>query len=302
MRQHFMREFKGLGSYSLTRATLVITGYIFQIFVAFGIGYWLLHEPFAVWNVLGIVCVIGFIGTRLRGFNNIVHECSHFTFVEKREDNVLLGSICASLVLSCFKDYREEHMTHHMHLGDYDKDMDLHGIRDLRIEDPLTPRVILRHLVTPFLGLHLPYYLGANLSDSDGRHFQVMKIAIIALAAAFLIVDPLTAILLVWAPYVLAYSAINYWTDCIDHGGLIENDDALQSSRNVTVPGAMRWLLFPRNDCYHLVHHLFPGVPAAHLSSCHEKLLAHPAYRAQVANEGERPATESGEPESVRTV
>lgn len=302
VRQHFMREFKGLGGYSRGRASLIVAFYLAQLFAAVGVGYWLLSVDQTAWTIISMIAVIFFIGTRLRGFNNIVHECSHFSFAETREDNVLFGRICASLVLSSYKEYREEHMTHHAHLGDYEKDMDLHGIQDLRIEDPLTPRTILRHLATPLVGLHLPYYLGVNLSDSDGKAFLALKIGIIAAACGFMVVDPLTATLFVWVPFVWAYSAINYWTDCIDHGGLIESEDELESSRNVWVPRLVKWLLFPRNDCYHLVHHLFPQVPARHLEDCHERLLDHPAYRARVA--GEANATEGGtvEAETLKTV
>jgi fatty acid desaturase len=41
----------------------------------------------------------------------------------------------------------------------------------------------------------------------------------------------------------------------------------------------LRFFLFPRNDCYHLIHHLFPGVPVNHFDRCHEELLQDPKYR-----------------------
>jgi fatty acid desaturase len=91
---------------------------------------------------------------------------------------------------------------------------------------------------------------------------------------------------------VFAYSAINYWTDCIDHGGLVGETDELAASRNLVVPKILRVILFPRNDCYHLVHHLFPQVPTHHLDACHERLLDHPAYRARAVAETGRGAVE----------
>jgi fatty acid desaturase len=65
---------------------------------------------------------------------------------------------------------------------------------------------------------------------------------------------------------------MNYWTDCMDHAGLVASEDELDSSRNIVAPGLVRWLLFPRSDCFHLVHHLFPHIPARHLESCHRLL------------------------------
>ena len=265
---------------------LIVASYVLQVMATIGLGYWLLQQPLTLPTGLGVAAVVFFIGTRLRGFNNIVHECSHFTFTQRREDNVLFGSICASLVLGSFRDYRDEHMTHHAHCGDYDKDLDLQGIRDFRLEDPLTPRTILRHALTPLLGLHLRYYVNVSLSARDGEPYRALKIGLIAAAIVFLVLDPLAALLLVWVPFVWVYSALNFWTDCVDHGGLVGFADDLESSRNLLMPKQLSVILFPRNDCYHLIHHLFPQVPSRHLDACHKQLPTHPDYRART--EGSR--------------
>lgn len=279
---------------SRRKAMFIVASYILQVIVAIGLGYWLLQSPLSVPTGLALAVIVLFIGTRLRGLNNIVHECSHFTFSRHREDNIVLGSLCASMVLGCFADYRDEHMTHHAHLGDYEKDLDLQGIRRFRLEEPLTPRNTLRHILTPLLGLHLPYYLGINLSARDGAGYRALKIGLIAAAVVFLAADPLAALLLVWVPYVWVYTAINYWTDCVDHAGLVDGEDELDSSRNFAVPKRLRLFAFPRNDCYHLVHHLFPQVPAQHYDACHERLLTHPDYRARAQGRPGRDSARAG--------
>jgi len=282
VRQRFVREFRGLSVNSRDLAVTVVASYILQVAAAVAAGWWLLQPPVSLAEGLVVVLLMLFIGTRLRGFNNIVHECSHFAFTERREDNVLLGSICASMVLGTFASYRDEHITHHAHVGDYDHDLDLQGIRKFRLEDPLTARTVLRHVLTPLLGLHLPYYLRVSLSPRDGRAFRIMKLGLIAGAVLLLAVDPLAALLMVWVPFAWVYPTINYWTDCIDHGGLIGSRDELQASRNFAVPRRLRALLFPRNDCFHLVHHLFPQVPSQHLEACHQRLMSDAEYRTRV--------------------
>ena len=282
LRKRYMRHFSGLTRYNTLNGRLIVAGFFGQIVAALVTGHVILHHTTG-WSRYAILALLMvFIATRLRGLNNIVHECSHATFVEDRAENQFLGSLCASAVLSCYKDYRDEHLTHHQHLGDYDHDMDLQGIEGLGLHDPLTPKTIARHLVTPLIGRHLPYYLCANLSARDGKGFLAFKIGLIVSAFIFLALQPLTALLMVFIPFVLLYSALNYWTDCMDHAGLIESDDELEASRNIVAPGSLRWLLFPRSDCFHLVHHLFPQVPARHLESCHqllewdEEYVAHP--------------------------
>lgn len=64
----------------------------------------------------------------------------------------------------------------------------------------------------------------------------------------------------------------------MDHAGLVPTDDDLEASRNLLAPRVVRWLFFPRNDCFHLVHHLFPHIPARHLEDSHEALLDDELY------------------------
>lgn len=279
LRRKYMKVLAGLQKHTRIAAWTVVAAYVMSIILSVVAGALLLQEQQTAWTIAAVVLLIFFIGTRLRGLNNIVHECSHATFSSHRPDNVLIGSLCASLVLGCFRDYRDDHLTHHAHLGDYDHDEDLKSLKALRLDDPLTPGVVLRHVVTPLIGRHLPHYLRVNLSARDGRAFQVLKVALVVSALLLTALMPAVGLLFVLAPFVLVYTAINYWTDCVDHAGIVASADELEASRNVLAPGPLRLLLFPRHDCYHLVHHLFPHVPARHLAVAHRKLLAEDAYR-----------------------
>jgi fatty acid desaturase len=298
VRQQFIRKFRGLRGNTRRISGLIVASYVLQVMASISLGYWLLQQPLTAPTGLGVAVVVFFIGTRLRGFNNIVHECSHFTFTQRREDNVLFGSICSSLLLGSFRAYRDEHMTHHAHCGDYEKDLDLQSKREFRLEDPLTPRTILRHALTPVFGLHLRQIPKANLSARDGELYRALKIGLIAAAIVFLVLDPLAALVLVWVPFIWVYSAINYWTECIDHAGLVGSEDDLESSRNFLIPKQLRVILFPRNDCFHLIHHLFPQVPSRHLDACHKQLLTHPDYRART--EGSRAQGSIGNRKSMK--
>lgn len=281
VRSKFMRRFIGLEKYSRLIAWSVVAFYIAQILGAMVVGHLLLNSSLSWLSIVGMVALAIFIGTRMRGLNNIVHECSHATFTVDRNDNYVLGSLCASIVMGCFGDYRDEHLSHHAHLGDYDKDMDLQGIRDLRLHEPLTTATILRHLTNPFLGRHLPHYAGINLSARDGRFFFWFKIGQVIATCILLLVAPITAIFFVLVPFLLVYSTLNYWTDCMDHAGIVCEADELDASRNILAPMPLRALFFPRNDCFHLVHHLFPQIPARHLDAAHQELLHDLEYRSR---------------------
>lgn len=281
LRAKYTRKFYGLDKYARSMAWFILASFIFQIIGAVWVGTLLLSLPFNGWVACGIAGVMLFIGTRLRGLNNIIHECSHATFSGHRADNARIGAICAAILFNSFGAYRDEHLSHHAHLGDYDHDLDLQGIEDLKLHEPLSARVVLRHALTPLVGRHLPYYLGLNMSGADGPGYQALKAAVLIGALGFTAMFPLTGLLFVILPFVLVYSALNYWADCLDHAGIVATGDDLTASRNILAPGPLRWMFFPRNDCYHLVHHLFPHIPARHLGRSHAVLTEEPLYAAQ---------------------
>lgn len=281
LRQRYMRRFVGMTRYSRGMAWAVVGFYVLQALGGVWLGHYLLSLPVTWLSVLAMVLTALFIGTRLRGLNNIVHECSHSSFSEHRDDNVAIGRVCSALLTGCFKSYKDDHLSHHAHLGDYDHDRELGAIERLGLHDPLTPRTILRHFMTPLLGRHLKMYSRINFSGEDGRFFFGFKVALLVAMTLFTVFEPLTSVFFVLIPLFYIFPTLNFWTDCLDHAGLVGEEDELEASRNVLAPAPVRLLFFPRNDCYHLVHHLFPQVPARHLKTAHDELCADPEYRNQ---------------------
>lgn len=283
LRQLYMRRFVGMTKYKKREGAGIVALYLAQITASVLAGHLLLAQPFTIGTGFLMALVIVFIGTRLRGLNNIVHECSHSTYCESRQDNVALGRLCVSLLLGCFEEYKRDHLSHHAHLGDYDHDREMAPIENFGLHDPITPRTILRHIMTPLLGRHLKTYSGINLSASDGIIYLGLKLVLLAGMGLLLATIPMTALLFVWFPLFYVLPTFNFWTDCLDHAGIVSHEDELDATRNVLAPAPIKWLFFPRNDCYHLVHHLFPQVPARHLEKAHEALSKHAAYRSKAA-------------------
>lgn len=278
IRRMFMRDFKELEKRSALYAWMIFLAYVGQIVAAILAGHLLLNMGTTA-AIVGVALLMIFIGTRFRGINNIVHECSHAAFTADRQHNETFGKLAAATIMTSFESYKSEHMTHHAHLGDYERDLDFQNIQEYRLEDRLTKGTIVRHVMTPLVGLHLPKYLGADLSVRDGFRYGLLKVGLIFTAFAFALIDPVAALILLLVPFLWIYPAINYWTDCIDHGGLLDADDEIAASRNLVLPRPVRFVLFPRNDCFHLIHHLFPTIPVHHFDRCHEMLLNDPAYR-----------------------
>jgi fatty acid desaturase len=281
LRAKYNRRFHGLSKHSDLMGWALVLSFLGQIALSVYLGHLVVTAGPSLWTVLASAGLMLFIGTRFRALNNIVHECSHATFCASRNQNVMIGRVCSAVTMGCFAEYRDKHLSHHAHLGDYETDLDLQGIEDLKLHDPLDRKTMIRHIVTPLIGRHLPYYLHLNRSGRDGRVFVALKVVLLVGVLALTWVAPITALLFVVAPFVLVYSALNYWADCMDHAGLIHGEDELDRSRNVLAPKPLAILFFPRHDGYHLVHHLFPHVPARHLAATHEVLLGDELYSAR---------------------
>ena len=273
-----MRRFVGMEKYSSIIAWSVVAAYVAQVIIGIFFGSYLLSVEVSIFTVSLMVLTVIFIGTRLRGINNIVHECSHSSFADKRTANATIGRFCSSLLTGCFKTYKEDHLSHHSHLGDYAHDHEFAAIEKFSLHEQVTWRKVVELFFAPLIGRHLSTYSGINLSSADGWHWYGFKVLFLSLIVHLAIVAPLTAVFFILIPWFYIFPTLNFWTDCLDHAGIVGKSDELKASRNVLAPTAIRYLFFPRNDCYHLVHHLFPQIPARHLHTAHAELCQDPDY------------------------
>jgi fatty acid desaturase len=75
-------------------------------------------------------------------------------------------------------------------------------------------------------------------------------------------------------PYLTTYQMFRFFSDAADHGGINSEPDEFDRSRNhIHRWRWVNWLVFPGQDQYHLVHHLFPHVPCSRLGDVHRQLL-----------------------------
>lgn len=279
IRKKYAPMFRPLAKKSPMRAGITLLVYLFLIISGIVAGTLSLcaSTPLALGTAAALSA---FIATRLRGINNIVHECSHASFTHSKKWNTIYGCVASAILMKSFRAYRLEHRTHHAYLGQYAQDLDFRNIKEYHLEEPMTAKTLIRHAVTPMLGLHLRRYLQFDLSLNDGFRYAAMKAMILYAVAFFAFNSFAAAMVFVIIPFAWIHPALNYWTDCIDHGGLLANKGEIWRSRNMRASLLSRLIFFPRNDSYHLVHHLFPGVPVEHFRHCHDRLMEDSDYRA----------------------
>lgn len=209
---------------------------------------------------------------------NMLHECGHSTFSSDKHVNDFFGEIFAVLTLNCFVVYKPEHGTHHLHLGDYSLDRDFKGLAALGYEKPVVSGwTIVRWFLgtlspSQFVGTYLPKKVWWQIASAREKSIRVAYYLTLSLIT---MIWPIFGISWLIAMFIVA-PMFKSWRDIVDHGGLyIDSPHGTQQTRNfIVVNPLLRWVLWPRNDCYHLTHHLAPYVPVEHLHAAHEKLKA----------------------------
>lgn len=258
---------------TLLQALIMFGGQFGSLITSVLFGSWLIQEyPREGWLMAPLLAF--FIATRWRGLNNIIHECSHNGFVESLIWNRRFGDIACALMVKSFQAYRVQHQAHHGYLGDYRRDLDFKALKDFHLEKALTVKQIFIHCIRPLFWWPLRPYLSFDIFPNEDQLSNVTRLIWWVLLLGFAIWQPISFALFIVIPLLWLLPAIHYWTDCIDHGGIYGSEVMEERSRNFIVPKAIRWLLFPRNDCFHQLHHVLPTLPVQHYDKVWD-LLTH---------------------------
>lgn len=262
-----------------------------------GIGFFTLHVGLIIAAAVGNAIAISrfplagwalypftlfFIGSRFRALGNMLHETSHYILARDRVTNLVLGWLLATIDHTSFDLYIHEHTTHHIHLGDPTRDLDFVTRQKFGFSRQ-QGNFIRRHLLKPFTLFHLPTYLRPLLfRRADPWYANAMRLGqLVLLAAIGYRFGWLNLLLFYVLPYCTSYQILRYWSDAVDHAGIMAAPDELQRARNhIFELSLLNQLVFPRNDQFHLVHHLFPSVPTRHQPEVHRLLLADQEYAA----------------------
>lgn len=242
-----------------------------------------LSNSFPTFELVFEIMAVFFIGTRWRAFGNIIHECSHRIFVEKPWQNDFIGHLLASFEFSDFNVYCQHHQTHHSHLGDPDHDFDFKE-RLIYLSDPTPSK---RRLVTTALSavalvpLWIRQAKPVLWSANSPLWVNLLRVFILIALLYGLTQHQSAPVLFVYIvlPYATTYQWVRLFSDCADHIFLYSRENEVDRSRNhILRPLWLNSLLFPRNDAYHLVHHLFPTLPTRHYPKAHDKFLKNSWY------------------------
>lgn len=169
LRQKFNRRFLRLYQRNtLSEGALVLFFDFGTIALSITVSHFLEIYGQTVWWLAYFIAVV-VIGTRLRSFGNIVHECSHSGFVNDRIWNERIGRFLSVLLCYSYRSYKAGHKTHHQYTGDYDRDLDFADTKTYAFHKPISLEQIKQHLKRL-----LTFQFSLSIR---GEHFSRSKIA-----------------------------------------------------------------------------------------------------------------------------
>lgn len=226
------------------------------------------------------------VASRQRALEHLLHEASHYhLFKTPRLNTIGTLLFVAFPNFDSLSEYRGTHLQHHRSLGG-DDDPDLAAYRRLGVDRlPVDRKTFVVHFVlwnsvrVPVVTLrdHVRRMLGV-FDEPVGHRVARYAFLCTAVPLALWAIGPAGLAWCWLVPRLVVMPIIRYFGEMSKHGGLIRNDDPLQKTRNRFPSFVERYLASAHNDNYHLLHHLFPGIPFYNLPKAHAILMREPAY------------------------
>lgn len=225
------------------------------------------------------------LGNRQRALGNILHDAAHRNLTRDRQVNDLVArALIAPLLFLSLSHYRDLHFRHHVDLGAQGTDPDLIPIPPEKARSWAIALANNLLSIRAVLGSTFGHLLDLAVPLAERLYIVAWWSILVVAVAAITGEGPAVATLAMWlAARATFFHLITTFREMCDHHGLTPGG-VFSFTRDITASGAWPLLIHPRNNAYHLTHHLLPAVPYYRLPEAQRLFAQLPEYqrRAQV--------------------
>ena len=222
------------------------------------------------------------LGNRQRALGNILHDAAHRNLTrDRRMNDLLTRALIAPLLFLSLSRYRDLHFRHHMDLGRPGGDPDLIPIPPRKVDS--WGRALATNVLRwpAFVGSVFGHLVDREVSWPKRLYMVAWWAAVCTLLVSVAGSTVVGEALAVW---LLARSTtfhiITMYREMCDHHGLTPGG-VFSFTRDLPAAGPWAWLIHPRNNAYHLTHHLLPAIPYYRLPAAQRLFSTLPPYRAR---------------------
>jgi fatty acid desaturase len=257
---------------STTRPLLDIALDGLVIFCCVGAVAWL-----SAWLAPLAICVIA---NRQRALGNILHDAGHRNLCRDRLINDSIARILvAPILFASLTRYRTTHFRHHLALGDDHNDPDFLAVPVRR-----SPHWLFsfgRNALSwqAWLGSFAGHLAAHEVPVRSKLYIAGWWAVFLAMVAALAGITLTVTFVTLWlVARATVFHLITTFREMCDHFGL-RPGGIFSFTRDMPCHGVWRWFFHPRNNGYHLTHHLLPAVPYYRLPQAYGLFRELPVYR-----------------------
>jgi fatty acid desaturase len=232
------------------------------------------------WSELCAPLAVVLIANRQRALGNILHDAGHRNLWRDRRRNDLVARLfIAPLLFSSLTRYRETHFKHHMALGEAGGDPDLLSAPSTAFASWVSSYLDQVFSPTAWLASVGGHLFSRRVGAASQLYILAWWIAAVALLWVMAGAGFTTAFLVLWLlARATVFHLITTFREMCDHFGL-QPGGVFTFTRDMACHGLWRKLIHPRNNGYHLTHHLLPAVPYYRLPQAHQLLTAQQVFQ-----------------------
>lgn len=219
------------------------------------------------------------ISNRQRALGNILHDAGHRNIWRNKHQNDFIARVLvAPLLFASLSRYRETHFQHHLELGRTQGDPDL-----IPGQDHLPSFWVVSYAGcllswTTWLGSLGGHLFAHEVSLRSKAFIMGWWASLIGVLALLGGGNFALAFVMLWlVSRATFFHCITTFREMCDHFGLLPGG-VFGFTRDMVCHGPWRWIIHPRNNGYHLTHHLLPAVPYYRLPEAHTLLSQLPLF------------------------
>lgn len=228
------------------------------------------------WALLAVLV----IGNRQPALGNVLHDAGHGNLWRNRTGNDMVAHLLvAPLLFASLAHNRSTHFQHHARLGDAAADPDFLSNPQLPAGDWMSAYARFVFSWRTWLGSVGGHLVDPAVQVTSKIYMALWWAALLGLLWWFVGTNLALTFAVLWlVARATAFHLITTFREMCDHFGL-QPGGVFSFTRDMHCRGFWRSVIHPRNNGYHLTHHLLPAVPYYHLPAAHEALQQTALYR-----------------------